>query len=237
MIKTTKIYFLILSLFVLVCIAAGIVVKTSFKGYTQLTDLVKHENINSYSVQVMKVEESDDNDYFSEIDNFKELQEKSGLILKVHVTNERTMYLQNTTKTKVVVKEIYKGSAKKGQEIYVYEPAVLSYSVSKSYDSIGGYQLMKTNNDYYVFLQPLKVFKGYVKSAQENNTYLPSTIKYSVMRVNVGKQEILNQKKLENGEYNYGDVLDQEIITDNKQELVKYQEIKKEFINTYLKNN
>ena len=105
MIKTTKIYFLILSLFVLVCIAAGIVVKTSFKGYTQLTDLVKHENINSYSVQVMKVEESDDNDYFSEIDNFKELQEKSGLILKVHVTNERTMYLQNTTKTKVVVKE------------------------------------------------------------------------------------------------------------------------------------
>lgn len=227
MTKNTKIYFAVIQCMVLLCTGMGIAVRNSFTGYHTYEEMEKAENLQDYHIQVWEAEE---NDFLGSVREYGGLLKGADLVARVCATKERKMSIYASTKTKAIIKEVYKGSQKTGQEIFIYEPAGFSYAVSQYYDTTGGYQIMKAGEEYYVFLKKLKTAAGYRMSGQEKNTFLPSTALYSKFPIKKGKIKLVESGKLEEGAYCYGEVEDLEIITSEQEILTKYQEIKKEVL-------
>lgn len=89
---------------------------------------------------------------------------------------------------------------------------------------------MKEGEEYYVFLKKLKAAKGYQMSEQEKNTFLPSTVLYSKFPVQRGNVVAVDAKRLEEGEYHYGEIKDLEIITSDQEVLTNYKQIRKQVV-------
>lgn len=228
MTKRTNIYFAILFCVVLLCSCVGVVVRNSYVGYTSFEEMENKENLREYYVQLTK-----EDDYFDSIESYDDLEQSADVIAKVSATNDRKLFPHTATQTEVVVVEAYKGEVQSGQSIFVYEPAVFSYSVSKSYRSGGGYQMMKEGEEYIVFLQKLKTAEGYKMSEKEKNTFLPTTALFSKFPMQQGRLEVVKEKKINNGKYSYADVENLEIITSENADLEKYVKIKEEVIHRY----
>lgn len=193
MTKGTKIYMGICAV-VFVCVAiAGVLTRFSFQGSTTLKQLKGSNNINEYAVQIF--EDDSEDSIFANVSNYSDLEKSSELIAKVKVTDDRNLY-SNTINTRVILEEIYKSEINlaKDDNLYIYEPADFEEEFG-IYDSIGGYQLMESGKEYYVFLNPLKTAQGYKKSEKEKITFVPSTTKFSVYSIENKKQKVLNQKK------------------------------------------
>lgn len=228
MTKNTKIYFVAMLCIVVLCLVLGIATRNSYVGYSSFAQMEEEENLQGYPVQISDAGEYDE--FAAPIDHYSSLEEASDLIAKVSATNERKMFPYTVTKTKVIVEEVWKGDAEIGQPVFIYEPANFSYSVSKTYQSTGGYQIMEEGKEYYVFLQKLKTAEGYKMSDQEKDTYLPSTASYSKYPVQEGDVEVLNKKRLNNGGYSYGEIQNEEIITSDQKILLRYNKIKEEVL-------
>lgn len=233
MTKKTKLYFGTILCIIILCVIMGGITRMSYSGYESFDKMERGENLQKFDVVFDQVDEYDG--FVEKVENYNDLEKSADLIVKVSSTNERKLYLGATTKTKVTVREVFKGDASIGQSIFVYEPAGFSYSVVQNYESIGGYQLMKTGEEYYLFLQKLKTADGYCMSDEERNTYRPSTATYSKFPVSSGKLNILERKKLNRGRYSYGEVEKEEIITADKVVLSKYEKIKKEAVGKLVK--
>lgn len=227
MTKGSKVFFGVILCIAILCFALGIAVRSSYTGYRTFEEMELAEDLEGYSVQLQDARENGLSDC---IKVYSDLVRKADLIAKVYATKERKLSIHAVTKTKVIVKKIYRGSQKEGQDIYIYEPAGFSYAISKSYDTAGGYQLMKEGEEYYVFLKKLKAAKGYQMSEQEKNTFLPSTVLYSKFPVQQGNVVAVDAKRLEEGEYHYGEIKDLEIITSDQGVLTNYKQIKKQVI-------
>lgn len=228
MIRTTKIFFAICVCSILLFFAAAVTLRFSYHGYTKLAQLEKAENLQEYLLEVEDAEEDDS--VFSDVHNYEELENASDVIARVSVTDERDLFLLDVIKTQVEVKEVYKGDLKTDQIIWIYEPAGFSYNISKTYNTLNGYQLMKSRKEYYVFLQPLITADGYRKSAKEKNTFLPSTTNYSIIPVEKGEHTVLEQSKVDEKEYKYKQIQEQEILTTNKETMEVYLKIKSDFM-------
>ncbi len=226
MTRNTKILAVVLSCMLVFCLIMGIVIRNSYVGYATFEQMEETENLREYQVRLNDVEEYDN--FTSSAEDYKELEKMSDLIVKVSATNERKLFPHTVTKTKVIIEEVYKGEAKKGQSVFIYEPAFFSYYMSKSFESIGGYQLMENGKEYFLFLRKLDVSEGYKMSDKEKNTYLPSAVSYSKFPVQEGEVKTVNKQRLDNGGYRYGEILDLEIITSKKEILSKYKRIKEE---------
>lgn len=225
MTKRTRVYFVVFFCVVFVCFGAGIVIRNSYVGYHSFEEMANKENLQEYYVQLTEEDEQ-----FIAIDDYEELENSADIITKVSATDNRRMSPYTTTLTEAVVVETYKGEIKSGESIFIYEPAAFSYSVSKSYRSGGGYQMMKKGEEYIVFLQKLKTAKEYKMSEKEEKTFLPTTVLFSKFPVQQGELEVINEKKMNNGKYSYADVENLEIITSEKEDLEKYAKIKEKVL-------
>lgn len=224
MTKKTKLYFLVIFFITALCLLAGIVTRYSYTGYREFDKMEKAEKLAEYSVQISEDRESEI--FSTSIKNYNDLEKTADLIIKVSATNERKLFLHTSTKTKVIVDEVIKGNIKAGQEIYIYEPANFSYSISKSYQSLGGYQIMKQGEKYYLFLQKLKTAEGYKMSDKEKHTYLPTTAAFSKYPLKEGDLKTVDEKKLYNDGYKYGEIENLEIITSEQKILLKYKKMR-----------
>lgn len=228
MTKRTNIYFTILFCIVILCSCIGVVIRNSYVGYTSFEEMENKENLQEYYVQL-----TEEDDYFDSIENYNDLERSADVIARVSATSDRKMFPHTSTLTEVMVVEVYKGEIQSEESIFIYEPAVFSYSVSKSYRSSGGYQMMKEGEEYIVFLQKLKTAKGYKMSEKEKSTFLPTTTLFSKFPMKQGRLEVVKEKKINNGEYSYGDVENLEIITSENRNLEKYVKMKEEVIQRY----
>lgn len=226
--KRTTIYFVIILCVVLLCSCIGIIIRNTYVGYTSFEQMENKENLQEYYVRV-----TEEDDQFVAIEKYDDLEGTADVIAKVSATDKRRMFPHTTTLTEVVVVETYKGKIESGQSIFIYELAVFSYSVSKSYRSSGGYQMMKQGEEYIVFLQKLKTAKGYKMSEKEKNTFLPTTALFSKFPMQQGIVELMSEKKINNGKYCYANVKNLEIITSEKENLEKYVKIKEEVLRRY----
>lgn len=227
MTKGTKIYFFVVLGIILLCFAAGCFVRISFTGYGTFEEMEQAESLEDFRIQLRGSEEGSFSD---SVEDYNSLAGKADFIAKVSATKDRVLSIYAVTKTKVVVREVYKGGIKPGQEIFIYEPAGFSYAVSKYYDTQEGYQLMKEGEEYYVFLKKLKTAAGYRLPDREKNAFLPVAALYSKFPVKPGKLGLTDGGRLEEGEYSYGETKDLEIITSEQEVLSKYRKIKKEVL-------
>jgi len=224
MTKNTKIFIMVLACITMLCLIIGIVTRNSYVGYRTFKEMAETENLQEYSVQLSDAKEYD---YFAaSVENYEDLEKISDVIVKISVTNERKLFPHTTTKTKVIVEEVWKGEVQTGQPIFIYEPAHFSYIVSKSFESIGGYQLMEEGKEYYLFLQNLNAPEGYSLSKKEKNSYLPSTASFSKFPVQEGEVKLADKQRLNRDQYHYGEIQNLEIITSKETVLSKYKEIK-----------
>ena len=231
MTKKTKLFFVIIFSLIPLCILFGIFIRSSYTGYKSFEQMEKMETLSEYSVCLEDVESGSVFDrQVNDLDNMLELADA---VVKVSATNERKLYPSEATKTKVIVEKVFKGNLKEGQSIFVYEPACFSYTASKAYSTTGGYQLMKAGEEYFVFLQNLQAVDGYTFSVQEKKTFLPSTTSYSKFPVAKGEMNIVDSQKLDNGEYQYQEVQNLEIITSERNVLDKYKNLKQSVYNRF----
>lgn len=231
--KGTKIYMGICSLIIACAVIVGVFTRLSFQGSTTLDQLMSSKNTDKYTIQIFEDDSQDDKfSQFANVKNYDELNKNSVLIAKVKVTHDRSLY-SNTVNTRAIIKEIYKsdGNLKKNDNIYIYEPADFEEDF-EIFDSTGGYQLMETGKEYYVFLNGLKTAQGYKKSKKEKITFVPSTTKYSVYSAENKKKQVLDNEKINGNkkEYHYGEIKNLSILTFEKNELRTYDNIRTEFM-------
>lgn len=231
MTKKTKLFFIIIFSLIPLSILAGFFVRSSYTGYTSFEQMEKTEPLSEYSVCLEDVES--ESVFDNKVKDFDNMLEMADAVLKVSATNERDLYPSETTKTRVVVEEVIKGDLEEGQSIFVYEPACFSYTPNESYETTGGYQLMKPGEKYYIFLQHLQAVEGYKFSSREKKTYLPYTASYSKYPVREGEVNLVDFEKLDNGEYQYKEVQNLEIITSEKMVLDLYKNLKQELQRRY----
>lgn len=235
MTKGTKRYFILCLVILIFVIVLAIVTRFSFKGARTFKELQSSNGVDNYTVQLGEAYER--NDAFKNVNSYEKLKDKSDLCVKIHVTDERKLYT-NTVYTKAIVEKIYTSDCElnEGDEIYIYEPVSFQEDF-EIYDASNGYQLMRTEDEYYIFLNKLPAVKEYKKTKNEEKTYIPSTVKYSVYGVNGGQSQVLDKGRIEgDGEaYKYKDVKNYDILTTNEDELEKYNGIRTSFYNEVIK--
>lgn len=231
MTKKTKLFFAIIFSLIPFSIFVGIFIRSSYTGYKSFEQMEKSESLSEYDVCLEDVESGSVFD--RQVKDFEHMLEMADAVVKVSATNERKLYPVEATKTKVVVKEVFKGSLKEGESIFVYEPACFSYTASKAYSTTGGYQIMKAGEEYFMFLQNLQAVEGYTFSTEEKKTFLPATASFSKFPVSEGEVSVVDSQKLDNGEYQYGEVQNLEIVTSEITVLDKYKNLKQKLYNWY----
>ena len=231
MLMKNKIYYIIISVSVILCLIIGVLVKNSF--YNKLDPQNLEKEVSNYIV--VNLDDFVGKLYFdNNIEKFSELQKTSDLIVEIKLTGNRSLYNQATL-SEAEVLNIYKGKVKLGDKILIYEPV---FFLSDSYYTASGYNLMKKSNSYIIFLKNLKVPKGYKYKNDEARTYLPvSTIfaKYNTKLTD--KQKIIDKTKLNNPNEDknlkYKDVKDNEIISTDIKIIDQYNSFKLSVLKRY----
>lgn len=233
--KNTKFFFFIILICIALTFAFGYVAKSSFIGTYDLNKVKNDYNIDDFSVYY-----EEESQYFdNEITDLKDLQSKSELIVKVKTASKSKLYLQSI-ETNVKVVEIYSQNLKKGMkklkngdEIIIHEPISISYMDDlENIDTIQGYTLLNTNEEYILFLKSPEVVENYQYKNNENISYIPlSTVysKYSEAETPV----LLDMNDLNNGEIKYANIKNSSSIFINKEELDRYKKISKEVFLEY----
>ena len=226
MIKETKLYITIIVIMILLVFSVAIMTRLSYKGSITLKQLQDNSDVNNYTVQFG--EDTVEKDIFKTINNYDDLKTQSKFFAKIHVTDERKLFA-SAVYTKVIVKKTYKSdySIKKNDHIYIYEPVSFEEDF-RLYDSSSGYQLMRTNEDYYVFLNELPSSTSYIKSKKEKVSFIPSTLKYSIYCAKNTKTQLLDKNRMDS--YKYVDIKNLDILNNDSGVLNKYKEIKKNII-------
>ena len=228
MTRGTKKYIMLSAVLLVCAVITGVFIRFSYQGSTTLDQLTGNNDVDKYTVQVISNDSEDG--VFTNVSSYNELEKKSGLIAKVRITNERELYA-SAVRTKAVLEEIYKSDKQlsQNQEIYIYEPVYFEEKFD-IFDSLDGYQLMKSGKEYYVFLNGLKTVKGYKQSEKEKVTFVPSTTKFSVFSTDNNKLKALDAQRLDgDGEqYIYQEIKDCNMLTSSKKEVETYHTVKKE---------
>lgn len=224
--KRIRIY-LSISLFLVITVAVvtGFLTAASFQhdnsfgNYLDRTDLILNLDENKDLISPY---------FYNEIHSLEQLMNESPYIVKVKPNMERESYA-SAVRSAVQVLDVYKGGdhaeVRKGSRLYIYEP---SYFFSSVYNSFGGYQIMKANEEYILFLKPLSIPKGYTYKGDEAITFVPVSTYYgkfrSSNRQRTPSRGILTQQKADEG-YPYVKVKDWEIITTKPDILNTYRTI------------
>lgn len=208
-----------MGILILAAVGFGLFTRKSFKA----------ENLNLDSKENAEVILSDTLDgYFdNDISTYEELADQSDLIVTGSITGKQGVYSQ-ALKTKFHIDQIMKGDSgeKTPENIYVYEPSTFSFD---TYDVLSGYNVMKENTDYILFLKHLKIPDGYKYKNDEAITFLPVSTCYSKYTLNDRRTEesVSGSEKL-----TYEQVKDMGIITDDQEITDTYNALKKEVMDS-----
>lgn len=171
----------------------------------------------------------DTSEYFNnDLSSLDELEECSDIIIKAEISDDRVMSLYST-KTSIAIKEIYKSDndeLSEGDVIYLIEPA--SINLEETYDT-NGYKLVKTGDEYILFLKHLVCVDNYKYSPDEEISYMPVSELYS--RFDVSNDEIA--EVLTSDDVLYSEVSNYALFTTNKNDIDTYINLKKEIENKY----
>ena len=118
--------------------------------------------------------------YFNNESNYSvdDMEKDSSLIARITVTNSREMSLRST-KTMVKIEEIYKDNSANlsvGDCIYIIEP--VSFVRGEEFYT-NGWQYLKTEDTYLIFLKNLGCIDGYKYTKEEENSFMPVSEIYS----------------------------------------------------------
>lgn len=233
MARETKRFFGIIVVLILLSMVAGVVVRNSYTGFKNIKELSKVKNINEFRISC---EDSDEELLNSNVKTIDDVANKSDLIVKVKISDEKIIE-DADIKTKVKVEKIIKSDGrniKKGDDIYIYEMINLSM-VDDSIMTNAKYNYLDTGKEYYLCLNSLKTIKGYKKSEEEKKTYMYSTNYYSVYSASKEQKVVkLSKKKIYNVEYKYRDLKDQVILTSDKNVVDDYNKMSESFAQKYM---
>lgn len=233
MARETKRFFGIIVVLILLSMVAGVVVRNSYTGFKNIKELSKVKNINEFR---MSCGDSDEELLNSNVKTIDDVANKSDLIVKVKISDEKIIE-DADIKTKVKVEKIIKSDGrniKKGDDIYIYEMIDIS-KVDDSFMTSAKYNYLDTGKEYYLCLNSLKTIKGYKKSEEEKKTYMYSTNYYSVYSASKEQKVVkLSKKKIYNEEYKYRDLKDQVILTSDKKVVDDYNKMSESFAQKYM---
>lgn len=233
MARETKRFFGVIVVLILLSMVAGVVVRNSYTGFKNIKELSKVRNINEFRISCG---DSDEELLNSNVKTIDDVANKSDLIVKVKISDEKIIE-DADIKTKVKVEKIIKSDGrniKKGDDIYIYEMIDLS-KVDDSFMTSAKYNYLDTGKEYYLCLNSLKTIKGYKKSEEEKKTYMYSTNYYSVYSASKEQKVVkLSKKKIYNEEYKYRDLKDQVILTSDKKVVDDYNKMSESFAQKYM---
>ncbi|MDO6657181.1 hypothetical protein [Anaerobacillus sp. 1_MG-2023] len=224
--KLIKTLYMVATALIIGSIIFGLVTKNSF---------VENDTTNISKEYENSIVSLNDNDEFSKkyfnnnIENIDQLIGESDLIVKGQVTNDRILFNQSL-KTKIVINQVIKqtsGNVKSGNEVYVFEP---SYFLYDTYVVEAGYNIMKENEEYILFLKHLDVPKDYEYKNNEAITFLPTSTYFG--KYNLDKKG--NTKVLTNiNQISYEKVQNFGVISGNENLVSKFESFKQEIENEF----
>jgi len=223
---------LYVSLFILILIGSAVYgnkTANSFHDNTNVNELVKQSGV---------LLSLDDTGQFSSIyfnnnlSSFDQLENESELIVKVKLSRNRINYTQ-AVRTLVHVTDVFKGNEVKiGDNIIIFEP---SNFLGLNYFSLDGYNLMRSDKEYILFLKHLKKPEAYHYTDDQAVTFMPISSYYAKYPMNsLSGEGYLSREDLDKG-INYSSIKDWDIFTTDQNKLKKYNELKKIVINRMVK--
>lgn len=201
------------------------------QSFIKDTDINLYTNNKDISYMTVEYEEDITKSFIKneDISKLEQLEKISQIVVKVKVDDSvpREMY-EETTLTNVIIKEVLKGELDKSS-IYVFEPFDCYNGDNLLYlYSLDGYNIMNENSEYILFLREIKD-SNYTP---DNSIYMPTTTLLSKYSIN-DKMLKLNNVKLINNQVKYYDVKNLDIISDNSENIEKYNDIKLSILNKY----
>lgn len=103
------------------------------------------------------------------------------LIIKAKATNDRS-FGYDSIKTKVIIQEVYKGNTDQ-EEIYVYEWS--SVNIMNMLQNNDVYNIMNTDDEYYLFLIRRPMPEGYKLTAKNETEYVLANVYMGKYKVEV----------------------------------------------------
>lgn len=221
-----------LFLFFLLSLAVFIGIKTN---YSYINDIsLEYLKSNSSSLNFTIVPYIGKELIDEKISTITDLENNSDLVAKIEVSEER-IFKTKTLLTKCKIKKIYKSKndLSENDYIYIYEPANYTFSY-KSFNSTNGYNYMKTNNEYIVFLNNLNTPTNYKKSNIESLSYTFIDSSFAKFSINSDSKVIYVSNDILNTGKNYGNFIDYEYIFTSHDIENKYNNFRSEILNYYL---
>jgi len=189
--------------------------------------------INANDNMTIQIEEAEYNVFADDsIQKYSDLYDVSSIIIAGRVSNKRIMSLQSTD-THITVEKIYKddtNNLSENSDIILVEP--FSIHLENTYHS-AGYQMLKKNEEYILFLNPLKCVEGYTYDKKERISFIPSTQYFSRFCIsNTEETELLNK----NNEELYHSFYSNAFLSDDKNVKVLYSLLYNDVLNKFSKN-
>lgn len=226
MTRSTKLYFIVMFIMIVLTIGYGLSTKYSFTGEYLLNEVKSNYRINDFVYY-----DDEDSVYFNEsIINLKELEDSSDLIVKVRKVDDSKLFY-NSIETSVEILDIYGNDELEiGDYIYIQEPVSICYLKGmENIISIRGYTLINNNQEYIMFLKHLDKVDGYKYKDKEKITYIPVSTRFSKYCLEE-KPVFYDIDKIDNGEISFGDINNVISIFINKDELDSYKQMINKFI-------
>lgn len=222
--KKNTLYSISVVLIILVAAIYGGMTKASYVDDTDVTSQMEEA-----SQRVVSIDDAGlyvDSYFNNNIDSYEDLLEQSILVARVQPTARRVNYSLSVLSTVDVI-EVMKGDKSlEKKTIEVYEPA--NFLNRRGYISVGGYNLMKNDKEYILFLEYLKTEPEYPnKDEVEKLGYKPVSslyAKYPIDREAI--TQVLNRDTVDTSQLSYDQVIDYDILTYEDTILEKYRRMK-----------
>ncbi|KML23300.1 MULTISPECIES: hypothetical protein [Priestia] len=221
--RSIKTLYLVIMLVLIGSVSLGIIIKKSFINDVHIDNISK--KFEESNVSISEEDEFTKTYFQNNITNLKDLINKSDLIIKGTVNTNRKM-LNQSILTEIQIQDIYKNDSnqKLKDSLYIFEPTYFNFD---TYIVQSGYNIMKTKNQYVLFLKRIKVPDNYKYKGKEEITYVPVSTYYGKYPTNNKKiTKLISNNEKDNSTLTYHQIEDYEVLTSNEQILNKFLEIK-----------
>ncbi|ADD02081.1 MULTISPECIES: hypothetical protein [Thermoanaerobacter] len=219
-----KIYVIVIVITIIIAVIVGGIVRASFVD----TQKISLDDLMEYKVM--------GGPWFYEKNfSFSDLVEDSEVIVKGTALEREFLHLSTLVGFRVV--SVYKGNdSLKNKTIYIFEPSFFNFK-NKFFIIHNGYNFMKYGDEYILFLKkwPYLEYMKYNPFYKNKDIYMLThnggIDKYNTN--NVFFDKILSSEQ----EYYYREIEEYEVIAYSKDELNRYNEIKKQILEKFLNIN
>lgn len=204
-----------LLVFLLIVLFAITLNKAITSGKENKNSYINDVNFSSYldnsELKVWYIPYPFDEDYDiygegNNVQSLSDLDKVSAVIVKARLNPEfiRQIYYECVL-SEIEILEVYKGDLEVGGKINIFEPVNCTFKTTMI--SPHGYIPMQSNEEYLLFLMPLKnsLF------GEADYVYLPSTITYSKYKFDNSEPRIFTQEALEREVAQYSEIKHEEL--------------------------